>query len=151
MVLQMIMRGKYRMKGDPLDWDRPSRRSRNQPAILGFCWLLRAFVFCICVCVCIVFVSHQYLYFNQTGIVHQLISQHLAVSDFGWLFMAKLFLRGPEFELCSCLKSLPTIGPSSEFWPILGKKMKTLFSHSRFWWFISGLQVSSWQGSCCSA
>ena len=56
MFLQMIMRGKYRMKGDPSDWDRPSRRSRNQPAILGYCWLLKTFVFCICIFLVFVFV-----------------------------------------------------------------------------------------------
>ena len=47
------------MRGDPSDWDRPSRRSRNQPAILGYSRLVRAFVFCIsvsvsvCICMCL--------------------------------------------------------------------------------------------------
>ena len=54
------------MKGDPSDWSRPSRRSRNQPAILGFCWLVNTFVFCICIfiCICILYFCFGfYLYF----------------------------------------------------------------------------------------
>ena len=78
------------MKGDPSDWSRPSRRSRNQPAILGFCWLVNTFVFCISFFCILYFWFDFYLYFCHFYFILVLVFLSL-------IFHTWLLLDGEHF------------------------------------------------------